>query len=53
VTCAERDVLWDAQAASQYLHAPKEWSWLCHIDCVADLARRACGPWRGSRAAGL
>jgi hypothetical protein len=50
---AERGASWGAQAASQYLHAPKEWSWLCHIDCVADLARRARGPRRDSHAPGL
>lgn len=30
------------QAASVYLRTPREWNyWLCHIDCVADLARHA------------
>ena len=37
---------WATQAASQHLRTPKEWSWLCHIDCVADLSRFAthCPP---------
>ena len=37
-----KKVLLDMQAASVYLRTPREWNyWLCHIDCVADLARHA------------
>ncbi|KAK9841857.1 hypothetical protein WJX81_007591 [Elliptochloris bilobata] len=35
------------QAASAYLRTPREWAWLCHIDCVADLARLALGGYVG------
>lgn len=38
----ERQSLLEMQAASVYLRTPREWNyWLCHIDCVADLARPA------------